>query len=323
MTTPTGLLEWGQSGNYNGIDDRAVITALSQGRLPGLVGPPPTLAAQSGLTIAIGPWLALVNCGDGTRAVVGSRTTQTINETAGGGSSRTDVIWADINVDGATWTAAIVASPVSPTRTGVALGTITVPAGAATAAAMTFTPAVTATSGSYATFDSVQKIVTQQSFTDLTGVLTIPAGEPCVGDRYEIELMGHGQWPVTTAQSLTIQAILGSNQLSGASLVYDPGYFRQGNTFRFRWVARLLVVSVGPSGSVVNEMTGELTGQGSLLVQAGNNQNTSGATQIDFGGQSCDTTAAQTFKVQAKWGGANGTITKDAAYYRRIGVGIG
>lgn len=38
MTTPSGLLRWGQSGRYSAWDDRQVITALA-GRRRGIVTP--------------------------------------------------------------------------------------------------------------------------------------------------------------------------------------------------------------------------------------------------------------------------------------------
>jgi|SRR5215831_367700 len=320
MTTPTGLLEWGQSGNYNGIDDRQVIAALAQGCALGIVGAPPTLTAQSGLTIAIGPWAAIVNCGDGTRAVIGSRTTQTIAETAGGGSARTDVIWADINVDGGSWSASIVASPVSPTRTGVALGTITVPAGAATAAAMTFTPVLCAVSGSYSTFDPTTRTVTQTSLRDLTATLTIPANEPQVGDIYEIEVVGHGTWPTGTAQTLTLQPNLGG---AGAGVTYAAAYLGSGNTFRCRYIIRVVFFTVGASGSYISTLFGELSGNGSLNPAGAANQMTSGMVQGLYNPAALDTTVAQTLKLQAMWGGANGTINGDFCHLRRRGIGLG
>ena len=139
MTTPTGLLSWGQAGNYNAVNDRLVIRGLAGPSFFGLVQAP-TLAAGAGLAVNVGPWIAIVDCGDGTSAVVGSTANASINETAGGASQRTDVLWADINVDGTSqWSLTILPSPVSG-RTGVALGTIVVPASAANAAAMTFTP---------------------------------------------------------------------------------------------------------------------------------------------------------------------------------------
>src|SRR5262252_8870130 len=141
MTMPTGLLEWGQAGQFNAIDDRSAIAALwaSAGGLPGLVSPP-TLTAGSGLAITMGPWSAIVDCGDGTKAVIGSRAASTFNETAGGASARVDVLWADINPDNATWTLAIITEAAVVGRSGCFLGRIFVPASASTSAAMQLNP---------------------------------------------------------------------------------------------------------------------------------------------------------------------------------------
>jgi hypothetical protein len=144
----SGLLEWGQSGNYNAIDDRGVIAALAGLRPNGLTLAP-ALSAGTGLVVNVGTWSAVVDCGDGTRAVIGNRSAGTITETAGGASPRTDYLWVDLQVDPGTWSLSIVTS--IPARTGVLLGTITVPASAATAAAMTFTPAALAGGTKYLT----------------------------------------------------------------------------------------------------------------------------------------------------------------------------
>jgi len=134
----TGLLAWGQAGNYNAINDRLVIRALG-GVQFGLTLAP-TLSAGSGLVINVGPWLAIVDCSDGTSAVIGNTSSTTVSETAGGGADRTDVIWADINPDGASWSLSVITQAAASGRTGVALGTVFVPAGTATAAGMTLTP---------------------------------------------------------------------------------------------------------------------------------------------------------------------------------------
>jgi hypothetical protein len=143
MTTPSGLLAWGQAGHYDAVDDRIVITALAGGSA-GLVVPP-TLTAQAGLTVRMGPWVAIVDCGDLTRGVIGTRDQQNIDVPAGGGATRTDIIWADIDPDGGLYSVALYPQSATVGRPGVALGSIVVPAGANTAAAMDLRPgAVTA-----------------------------------------------------------------------------------------------------------------------------------------------------------------------------------
>ena len=64
MTTPAGLLRWGQSGRYSAREDRQVITALA-GERAGIVTAV-RLSPALGLGIAVDPgWLAIAECGDG------------------------------------------------------------------------------------------------------------------------------------------------------------------------------------------------------------------------------------------------------------------
>ncbi len=141
MTTPSGLLQWGQAGQYNAVDDRMVITALANGRR-GLVAPP-KLAAGSGLLVTVpAGWLAVVSCADGTAAVVGSRLAVAVTVPAGPATgSLTSYIWCDIDPDDATWSISVITPAQATGRTGVQLGTVVANAGQNTAAAMTITSA--------------------------------------------------------------------------------------------------------------------------------------------------------------------------------------
>ncbi|MDR3031921.1 MAG: hypothetical protein LBV78_02200 [Kitasatospora sp.] len=139
---PSGLLAYGQAGVYNGVDDRQVITALAGGRTGLMARPQMTaVAGQLTMTLAAG-WWAVVDCGDGTSAVIGSRQSTAVPVNAGpaSGSTRTDYVWADVDPNGATWTIAIISQAQTAGRAGILLGTLTVPVGAGTASLMTFTP---------------------------------------------------------------------------------------------------------------------------------------------------------------------------------------
>lgn len=164
MTAPTGLLAWGQAGEYNGIDDRRVIAALCR-RASGIVTPT-VFSAGSGLAVTIGAgWLAVVDCGDGTNAVIGTSDTLTVTPAAGGGSARTDNVWVDIDADTAEWEINLRANVTG--RLGVSLGTITVPAGASTSGAMSFNPADR--SAAFAPWqDAPRGLVAMASVTDET-----------------------------------------------------------------------------------------------------------------------------------------------------------
>ncbi len=121
-----GLLRWGQSGRYTAWDDRAVITALAGART-GIVTPV-RMNPTAGLAIIIDPgWLALVDCGDGTTAVLGSRVAVQVPVMAGGEQDREDVLVTEIiDLEAATWTV-----QVRPdVGGGLVLGTVRVPAGA-------------------------------------------------------------------------------------------------------------------------------------------------------------------------------------------------
>jgi hypothetical protein len=137
MTTPTGLLRWGQSGRYNAHDDRQVITALAA-RRSGIVTPV-RLSPALGLGIVIDAgWLAIGECGDGTVAVVTSDVDAEVQAAQGGAENREDEIWAVItDPDTATFRLAVL--PAGD-YTGVRLALVRVPAGAIISAQMQLIP---------------------------------------------------------------------------------------------------------------------------------------------------------------------------------------
>jgi Collagen triple helix repeat (20 copies) len=137
MTTPQ-LLRWGQSGRYAAWDDRQVITALAA-RQTGIAAPV-TMSPAGGLIILIDPgWLALADCGDGTVAVLTSPVSLEAAAQPGGEDDRTDELWAVItDPEHAEFRLAV--RPEGQGGAGVMLGTVQVPAGAASAEDMTLIP---------------------------------------------------------------------------------------------------------------------------------------------------------------------------------------
>lgn len=176
---PGGPLMWGQAGEYDAIDDRLAVTALAAGRV-GLVRPP-ALTPGAGLTVNIGYWHGIADCEDGTLAVAGSRDTQTIDVPAGGATPRTDVLFADVDPDAGTWSADLYTEAEAATRAGLRLGTITVPAGANSAAQMDLRPATVglrAVLGSGAFASDAVNSATARSRVDVAPI-------PCqAGHRY-------------------------------------------------------------------------------------------------------------------------------------------
>jgi hypothetical protein len=130
MTTPTGKLAWGQAGNYDAADDRAVITAVTNGRV-GLVAPVQVNAGAGLLILIRGGWVGVASCADQTSAVVGSREDSVVTANPGPATgSREDVIWCDTNPDEGVWEMRVLTAAQAAGRAGIPLVNITVPANA-------------------------------------------------------------------------------------------------------------------------------------------------------------------------------------------------
>jgi hypothetical protein len=145
----TGQFEYGQSGQYQAVDDRRVITALAAGHAAGVVTPV-ALSAGAGLNIVVAAgWLAVAGAGDGTLGVLGSASSITVAGNAGdAGAPRTDALWADVSSTTGQFTLSVMPQSATAGRIGIQLATITVPANANLASAFTLTPAA----ASYGTF---------------------------------------------------------------------------------------------------------------------------------------------------------------------------
>jgi hypothetical protein len=182
MTTPTGKLMWGQAGAYDGIDDRTVIAAVTGGRIGPTV--PITVTAGSGLAMTVkAGWLGLAPCGDGTTAVVGSSTDQSVTGLAGPASgTRTDYIWCDVQPDNATWQLSVINASAAAGRSGIPLATLTVPANATLSSQFTITPggptAQRTLLASFGTVDTNTRTATAWSgaTTVVTAVATVQPG---------------------------------------------------------------------------------------------------------------------------------------------------
>lgn len=143
MTTPdpSGPLSWGQAGNYDAVEDRAVIAAVT-GNRTGLCWPV-TVTAGPGLELLIaGGWLGVAGCGDLTSAVVGSRLSQTVEAIPGPpAGERRDRIWCDVYPDEAIWRLKTYPAADTAARPGIALADVIVPANATLASQMDVIPA--------------------------------------------------------------------------------------------------------------------------------------------------------------------------------------
>jgi hypothetical protein len=143
MTTPnpTGKLAYGQAANYDAVDDRAVVTAVTGGRL-GLVRPVSAVAG-TGLQIVVrAGWVGTASCDDLTSAVVGSREDMIVQANPGpaSGPPRNDVIWCSTNPDEGTFELSVMTLAQSAGRSGLPLVNVLVPAGTNLASGMQLVP---------------------------------------------------------------------------------------------------------------------------------------------------------------------------------------
>jgi hypothetical protein len=133
---------WGQGaqaafGGYDADDDRMVIAALSSRRV-GFIRRP-DLRSGTGLQIIVPAWLGVCELADGTSMVLGNRNESNFTIAAGPASgSRVDYLWADPNPATGTYALALLSQGALANRIGLLLATITAPAGANTAAAMSW-----------------------------------------------------------------------------------------------------------------------------------------------------------------------------------------
>jgi len=313
MTMPTGLLEWGQAGQYNGIDDRFTIGALHQaGGLTGLVVPP-TLAAGTGLAITMGPWSAVVDCGDGTRAVIGSRASTTFNETSGGASARADVIWADINPDNATWTISLITEAAMSGRLGCFLGLILVPASASTSAAMDLRPGNGRMLGVWGKAQFPGLSYGGTGWGTLASMV-VPAYDSDVGAVYEIEAWGNGTITPANKQTLSFRPNFASTPMTTGTF----GSTAFGTTAAFRWwaVIRMIVQSLGTGGLVVSYLKANISETAN--VSPGNGNFAEMTMSESVGSYPRDSTRDVTLSLQASWGGSGQSLTSRVALPKRI-----
>ena len=138
MSTPTGLMRWGQQGRYTAWDDRQALTALAGGRT-GIVRPVALSASGSHLDIAVDlGWLAVADAGDATVCVVTSPVAVLITGAPGGASARTDDLILNVDdPDTASWSMTVLPHGSGG---GLLLATIDVPANATSSGQFTFHP---------------------------------------------------------------------------------------------------------------------------------------------------------------------------------------
>ena len=224
---PGGKLAWGQGANYDAADDRAVITAVTAGRI-GLVRPV-YVRAGSGLQVIVeGGWVGVASCDDLTSAVIGTRDELVVQANPGPATgSREDYVWADTNPDDGSFELRVIPRASAGGRSGIPLVSITAPANSNTAAAMTLRSVDAAIERRLMAYQTRNDTAVRQSTS-----FTASSGFTC--DSQEVT-MEPGQW-------YRVRYMTNSAQLVAAS-----GNFRENGECRigigFRTAGQAAVVA--------------------------------------------------------------------------------
>jgi hypothetical protein len=227
---PFGLLMWGQAGIYNGVDDRMVIAAVVDSQI-GVVRPP-VARAGNGLDVIIEPpWMAVADCGDGTRAVVASRQTHTLTAQPPQSGTRIDHIWCETRPDDGLWLLKLIPETQTINYSGVSLGRVTMRAQDNLASQFTFSRLVP-TIGSHASAQIFDW--NSNNFGNLTPDYPIAPTSVRPHRLFKVSAFGEGRFGNPTRFLFFRTAISNSPIVS-----IDSGQFCQANDW-FDWEAEAL-----------------------------------------------------------------------------------
>lgn len=244
--TPFGLLQWGQAGIYNAVDDRMVITGVSDSQV-GIVRQS-AITFGNGLHVVVpAGWLAIASCFDGTTAVVGSRQSHTLPAAGGPASgTRTDHVWVDTFPDDGRWELRIIPQGQTLNRPGVSLCRLVVPAGANQASQFQFTRLVP-TIGRHADAHSTGEHsgtgwVTQTPDYPIAPYVMRPNA------LFKITAYGEGRMGAT-AQRLDFRMSVNSSPVVGIMPQTTAGGTLVGPRERFDWYAEAHQQVIEPHGT--------------------------------------------------------------------------
>lgn len=267
MTTPAAgdAMMWSQAQEYDAHDDRLVIAALA-GRSRGLVRAP-SFTAATGMTLTLGPWHAIVDAGDGTAAVLGSRVPQLWTVAAGTSAQRVDHLFAEMtSADAGGWVPHIGNAASLTGKLGVLLGRVTVPANANSlgASGVVLRPAAIRLGVGAQPAQFPNSVYTTTSFNSMA-FNVIPADDAEAGTVYEVDCWGDGSQGNPNQQALSFQVALAPHPTGGDVGIGDTGIGAYslggaGNWFRWRAVFRVACISPGPNAawsSSVQAWTGD------------------------------------------------------------------
>lgn len=148
------------------------------------------------------------------------------------------------------------------------------------------------------------------SMAALSGGFPVQPNEGVNGTVYRLKARGHGTQATGTAADLNFQVVWGGIVLASGTLA--GSVIGAANSFRWKLLAEVQVITQGSSGAVVGDLTMSWNAAGVTITASNNAQATQGAA----GPVTVSTVVQNNIQLQASWSTTAGspTITADASY---------
>lgn len=159
----------------------------------------------------------------------------------------------------------------------------------------------------------------QTNLSKLSNIWPIPASDANAGTIYRLTAAGTATWG-STQESLTL-AIAAFGLSNFISLPIGATEFTASLTLQWRYQADIVVQIPGNPATIMGGAKFDIGVSGANeLTQAGTNQSAGGFAAFNAANNTANTAAAANITLQAKWGGAFGSITCDYSYLERLGA---
>lgn len=170
----------------------------------------------------------------------------------------------------------------------------------------------------YGTADTNAHTIIATTFTDLSSVYQIPAGDAQSGTAYRLSIFGNGTWG-STQQVLTFTTALAGTAIGTAPAIASTALSASA-AFDFDVSVLLICVTPGSSGTWAARVSGQVNETANALLPATAADNTIGLTGCTHTAVTQNTTIANNLSIQAKWASATGapTLTCNGTLFEKV-----
>jgi hypothetical protein len=159
----------------------------------------------------------------------------------------------------------------------------------------------------------------QTSLSKLSNSWAVPATDANAGTIYRLTAAGTATWG-STQEALTL-ALSAFGVSNFVSLPIGATEFTASLALQWRYQAEVVVVTPGAVATIMGGASLDMGVSGANeLTQVGTNQSAGGFAAFNGANATADTAVASNITLQAKWGGAFGSITCDYSYLERLGA---